>query len=450
MSLRTRITLLVATAVAIGVAVVSIAAYALARDGARGEVDEFLRRRGAAAGFVQVLDIEEINRRFPGRMPGGRQGQEPGPGRQLIEEDVVVQFVLPGAVLRVGDSDIALPVEDVDRDVAQGVRSEVLRDADVEGQSYRMLTTRVAPGVAMQVARDLGETATFLAGLRTRLILLGLAGVLLAASAGWWVARRAMQPVAALTEAAENVSETHDLRASIPVDRDDEIGRLAMAFNAMLAGLEEARASQRRLVADASHELRTPLTALRTNIELVARGAIPGDELPGVLEDARAELIELSTIVDELVELAMVGRSDEPMEPIDLADLVTRVVDRARRRATTDITMNLEATPIEARVGAMSRAIGNLVDNAVKWGGDAGPIDVELLGRRLAVRDRGPGIAAEDRPRVFDRFYRSSSARTTPGSGLGLSIVAAVVADHGGTVFADEAEGGGAVVGFRL
>jgi len=449
MILRTRITLLVATAVAIVVAVVSFAAYALARDGAREEVDDFLRRRGAAAGFVQLLDMEEINRRFPGR-PSHGPGQGPGPGRQLIEEDVVVQFVLPAQVVGVSETEIALPVTDIDREVAQGIRGEVLRDVAIAGDPYRMLTRRVAPGVAMQVARDLAETNTFLAGLRTRLVVLGLAGVLLAAIAGWWVARRAMKPVEVLTEAAEDVAETHDLRASIPVDRDDEIGRLATAFNAMLAGLEEARAGQRRLVADASHELRTPLTSLRTNIELVARGAIPDDELPAVLDDARAELIELSTIVDELVELAMVGRTDEPMQPVDLSDLVRRALDRAGRRSPATFRTDLEPTPIEVRVEAMTRAIGNLVDNAVKWGGEAGPVEVELRDRRLSVRDHGPGIDPADRARVFDRFYRSPSARATPGSGLGLSIVAAVVADHGGTVFANEAAGGGAVVGFTL
>jgi two-component system sensor histidine kinase MprB len=447
-TLRTRITLLVAAAVAVGGAVVSVAAYALARDGARQEVDDFLRQRGAAAGFVQALDLAEINRRFPGRGPGGGQGQ--GPGRQLIEEDVIVQFVLPGEVISVSDSEVTLPVESIDREVADGTRPEMLREVEIDGMHYRMLTRRVAPRVAMQVARDLAETEAFLAGLRTRLLLLGAAGVLLAAAVGWWVARRAMQPVAALTEAAEDVTETHDLRASIPVDRDDEIGRLAAAFNAMLAALEEARAGQQRLVADASHELRTPLTSLRTNIELVAKGAIPPDELESVLDDARAELIELSNIVDELVELAMVGRSDEAMQSVDLADIVRHAIERAGRRAGAPIQADLEPTLIDARVDAMTRAVSNLLDNAVKWGADAGPIEVSLRGRRLTVRDHGPGIDAQDRPRVFDRFYRAPSARTTPGSGLGLSIVAAVVEDHGGSVFVDEAEGGGAMVGFAI
>jgi two-component system sensor histidine kinase MprB len=313
-----------------------------------------------------------------------------------------------------------------------------------------MLTRRVAPRAAMQVARDLSETDAILARLRTELMLLGLGGVVIAAGAGWWVARRSMRPVGDLTLAAERVAATHDLTASIPVDRDDEIGRLAASFNAMLAALEEARAGQQRLVADASHELRTPLTSLRTNIELVARGAIPEGELSGVLDDAKTELIELTNIVDELVDLATVGRHDEPKQRSDLAEIVHRVVERAQRRSGATITTSLEPTQIEMRVDGMTRAVSNLVDNALKWGGENGPVEIELQGRRLTVRDHGPGIDPGDRPRVFDRFYRASSARTKPGSGLGLSIVAAVVEDHGGTVFAGAPEGGGAEVGFTL
>ena len=193
-----------------------------------------------------------------------------------------------------------------------------------------------------------------------------------------------------------------------------------------------------------------PLTSLRTNIELLARGAIPADEIEVVLTDARSELVELSAIVDELVDLAMVAQPDEAKEPIDLADIVRRVVERTTRRSRAEITTDLEPTPVEARMQAMTRAVGNLVDNAVKWGADAGPIEIGLRDRRLTVRDHGPGIDPDDRDRVFDRFYRSPAARTKPGSGLGLSIVAAVVSDHGGAVFAAEAEGGGAVVGFTI
>ena len=447
MTLRARIALLVGLAVAIAVAVVSVAAYALARDGARREVDQFLARRGAAVVFAQILDLDEINRRFPGRGPA--RDIVLGSGR-VIEEDVVVQFVLPDVVITVSEAAVVLPVEPIDREVATAERGDLLRDVTVDGNHYRMLTRRVAPRAAMQVARDLSETDAILARLRTELMLLGLGGVVIAAGAGWWVARRSMRPVGDLTLAAERVAATHDLTASIPVDRDDEIGRLAASFNAMLAALEEARAGQQRLVADASHELRTPLTSLRTNIELVARGAIPEGELSGVLDDAKTELIELTNIVDELVDLATVGRHDEPKQRSDLAEIVHRVVERAQRRSGATITTSLEPTQIEMRIDGMTRAVSNLVDNALKWGGENGPVEIELRGRRLTVRDHGPGIDPGDRPRVFDRFYRASSARTKPGSGLGLSIVAAVVEDHGGTVFAGAPEGGGAEVGFTL
>jgi two-component system sensor histidine kinase MprB len=220
----------------------------------------------------------------------------------------------------------------------------------------------------------------------------------------------------------------------------------------MLAALEESRQQQRRLVHDAGHELRTPLTALRTNIELLARAdELPDEQRRSLLEDVTFELKELSNLVTEVVDLATdAATNDEVMVIMRLDELVERMVDRARRRSGREIVAGLEPAQVEGRRVMLERAVANLIDNAVKWSPTDSPVEVSLSGGRLEVRDHGSGIAGADLPHVFDRFYRAQAARGAPGSGLGLSIVKRIVEEHGGTVFAREAEGGGALVGFDL
>ena len=266
------------------------------------------------------------------------------------------------------------------------------------------------------------------------------------------VARGALGPIGRLTKAAEHVAETQELEARIAVERDDEVGRLAASFNHMLAALEESRQQQQRLVHDAGHELRTPLAALRTNIELLARADdMPSRERKSLLDDITFELQELSNLVTEVVDAATdADVADEPMVGVALNQLVGRMIERARRRTDLEIRSELESFHMVGRRVMLERAVANLLDNAAKWSPAGASIDVSLSDGRLEVRDHGPGIDAEDRPRVFDRFYRSDAARGSPGSGLGRSIVKRVVENHNGFVFAEAAADGGAVVGFQL
>jgi two-component system sensor histidine kinase MprB len=274
-------------------------------------------------------------------------------------------------------------------------------------------------------------------------------GVVAAAGLGFAVARSALAPVGELTRAAERVAATQELDARIPDKRGDELGRLAAAFNEMLSALEASRTQQRRLVADASHELRTPLTSLRTNIELLAKApGLPGAEREKLLADVTAELAELGHLVAELVDLAGdPNATQEAATDVRLDELAGQVVERARRRTGTDITLDAEAVVVRGRPAALERAIANLVDNACKWSPAA---EVCIRGGMVEVRDRGPGIEPGDRPRVFDRFFRASTARSMPGSGLGLAIVKQAVEAHGGRVWVEENPGGGAVVGFEV
>lgn len=279
----------------------------------------------------------------------------------------------------------------------------------------------------------------------------GTIGILLAAGAGLLVARSALKPIDDLAEAAEHVAATQDLEARISITTNDEVGRLAARFNTMLAALEESRDQQQRLVRDAGHELRTPLTALRTNIELLGRTSGLSDEQRSELIDAaEAEVKELSALVGEVVDLASDRYAEGPMEDLWLDEIVDSCVERAERRSKVPIRLTAEPTTVRGRRAALARAVDNLFDNAVKWGAGGGSIDVTVVDGRVSVRDHGPGIDEVDRDRVFDRFYRSPSARATPGSGLGLSIVKQVVDAHGGTVFTKPAEGGGTIVGFEL
>ena len=203
---------------------------------------------------------------------------------------------------------------------------------------------------------------------------------------------------------------------------------------------------------DASHELRTPLTALRTNIEMLQRTTNLDDtQRAELLAAAGSELGELNDLVAELVDLATDARAEEPLQAVDLADLASNVVDRQRRRFGRSITLTVDdPAVVNTRTGALDRAIANLVENACKFSREDAPVDVVVAQRSVEVRDRGPGISADDRAHVFDRFYRSPSARTKAGSGLGLAIVKQIVELHGGTIELHDREGGGTVARLTL
>ena len=154
--------------------------------------------------------------------------------------------------------------------------------------------------------------------------------------------RRATRPIEQLTDTAERIAETQDLTTPIPVKGDDEVGRLAASFNTMLIALDTSREQQQRLVVDASHELRTPLTAVRTNIDFLGHATtLDADERAQLIAETRLELDELTNLVSEMVELATDVRSEEPVEPVALADVANDVATRFRRRTGTDINVTV-------------------------------------------------------------------------------------------------------------
>jgi two-component system sensor histidine kinase MprB len=220
----------------------------------------------------------------------------------------------------------------------------------------------------------------------------------------------------------------------------------------MLAALERSLDAQRQLVADASHELRTPLTSLRTNVEVLERGdSLSGEDLRRLREDVVAQVDELTALVTDIVELARGQGSDVVIDELRADELVQAAVERAQRHApSVQFKTALERTVVRGVPERLERAVSNLLDNAAKWSPPGGVVEVELRAGELSIRDHGPGIAPTDLPHVFDRFYRAPSARGRPGSGLGLAIVRQVAEEHGGSVVAETASGGGARFRFRL
>jgi two-component system sensor histidine kinase MprB len=442
-SFRQRLILLSAAAVAAAVVVASGIVFVVVRGELRGEVDDRLRE---LVGRVQVGSV--INAFYQQRqgvfiLPSDPIGVQAGYA-QIVQRD--------GTVVQPRGRQLEVPVTPRTLDVAAGRHSAYFTDATIRGTHVRIFTTRVARGVAVQAVRPLEEVDRSLRRLGIALIIISLGGIALAVWLGWLVARTALRPVSELTAAAEHVAKTRDLSRRMEAGGNDELSRLGRSFNTMLEALDASQRTQRQLVSDASHELRTPLTSLRTNIEVLAdANALPAEDRRRLLRDVVNQLNELTTLVTDLVDLA---RGDEPeleVEDVRLDILMAEAVDRARAQTRhKQYFVDLEPCLVRGVPARLDRAVRNLLDNAAKWSPPGGSIEVGLRDGELSVRDHGPGIDPSDLPFIFDRFYRSESARELPGSGLGLAIVRQVAESHGGSVGAESAAGGGARLRLKL
>jgi two-component system, OmpR family, sensor histidine kinase MprB len=463
---------MLASAVAVAIAVVlgSVLTYVLTANELHGQVNAQLLHR------VDNLRLSERHSRRRGdrlldalgKRAAEEQLLENGPGnalrnlqprpnqvrgyQQLVNAHGTVLF-------RSGAQDVTLPVDQRTRALAAGEGNSFFRDATVDGLHLRILAEYFAPGRVVQFAQPLGEVDHLLYRLRWLLGLLCLGGIALAALLAQVVARAAVLPVSRLTQTAEHVAETQDLSRRIAPTGEDEIGRLATSFNAMLDALERSMtaldasvSAQRQLVADASHELRTPVTSLRTNIEILQHADdLDAGDRERLLADVVDQIEELTALVNDLIDLARGEDRSAAFEDVRLDHVVQESLERTRRDTpTTPLRATLRPVIVSGVAARLERAVANLIDNAVKYSPPGEPVELTLQGGELTVRDHGPGIASEDLPHVFDRFYRGADARGRSGSGLGLAIVRQVVSEHGGTVAAEPAPGGGTLMRMRL
>jgi two-component system sensor histidine kinase MprB len=453
-SLRVRLSALVAAAVGLTVALAAFATYQFVHHQLYHQVESSLDNEWG----VLTTNSGAVN---PSQV-GNFFGQYNNSLLQIIDSSgnpipVPGRF---GGYLPVNSN---LPVTRGDLAVAGlGGGGPTLRNITVHGQSYRLLTVGtdvVEDGISIpavtQIAVPLTDIQHSLADLRLILWLVTFCGVAVGVGLGYIIGRDTIRPVERLTAAAEHVAATQDLDSTIDDRGEDELGRLARAFNSMLRALAASRHQQAQLISDAGHELRTPLTSLRTNIEVLIRVKdLPDGDRAELLADVHAQLEEMTTLVGDVVELA---REDEAQsEPIEVRfdPIVEHAVERARRRAPA-VVFDVELMPgsIRAHPALLERAVLNVLDNAAKWSPPDGTIRVRLDRGEwwtLEVHDQGPGIATADLPHVFERFYRAETARALPGSGLGLAIVQQVVTAHGGTVAALSPPGGGTLIRIQL
>jgi len=432
-SLRWRIALALGVIAATTTIVVGVISYRTTRDRLYDEVDTSLTD---AVGLL------------------GRSFDRPGEFDRLPDRGPlsVYDFQVLGSRGEVVASDFVGGFEPDDEQVALvgETRLTTVQNMTIGDEEYRVRTFGLRGG-ALQIARPLDETNSVLDSLRARLLVLVVAVTAAGAAAGFVIAGGVTASLRRLTAAAEAVETTGQLDVDVPADGHDEVGRLSAAFRRMLNALARSRDDQQRLVQDAGHELRTPLTSLRTNLDVLRRYPdLPPDQRHQVVDDLHSEIEELVLLVEEVVAVASGGLDDDPFEPFSLGDVTRELAARYERRSGREVRVEADESPVEGQLGAVQRAISNLLDNARKFDPSGGAIDVRVAGGTVEVLDRGPGIAESEQALVFERFHRSVEARTLPGSGLGLSIVRDVVTRHHGTVRVASRDGGGAVVGFTL
>jgi len=433
-SLASRVAVLTTMVLGLSIAVMAFTAFVVMRQQMMSSLDQsLLNRAHKATAFTTLSEITA----------------DGVPAWVLGAADVRIIFVTAEGRAVTGDDVPSFTLGRPEYEVATGRRESAVRTlVTTEGERFRVATVQANNGAALILAQPLAPNDRTLEKLGGVLFVFGALGVLAALLAGWLVAKNGLRPVRRLTSAVERIAVTEDL-TPLRVEGDDEVARLATAFNQMLLALGASRDRQRRLVADASHELRTPLTSLRTNLDLLRQAegntALPTEARLELLDDVRGQIEELSALVGDLVELARDEPTSHVVAQVDLAEVVERAVTRVRRRAHgVAFDVELDAWPVVGDANSLERAVTNLLDNAAKWSPTDGTVTVRLSGGVLTVDDQGSGVAEADRPHVFERFYRAEESRAMPGSGLGLAIVQQVIDRHGGRIQVSEAPGGGA------
>jgi two-component system sensor histidine kinase MprB len=459
-SLRVRMALAGGGAVALAVIAVALSAYAGTSSELHGQLDQALRSLTSQATRGPAIGGGPGTGKPPadgGRPPAGARpdGSVPDFGHRAPPFGAaagILTLVNPNGTSKIlrGTRSNAIPVSNGFKALAKRGRGSYFTDLTVRGNSIRVLATGIGQRGALLAALPLKDVNRALSDQLLLLVLIAAGGIAVAALLGLLVARTALAPIARFTRQTEAIAAAPDRLESerLDVHGGDELARLAQTFNRTLDVLERSVQAQRNLVADASHELRTPIATIRANLQLMAdEQQLPPEERAALRRDIIEELDELTALVSDVVELARGSKPSGDPGDVRLDQVVRGAVDRSRRRAP-ELTVEAELAPtlVRGEADRIARAVGNLLDNAVKWSPAGGTIDVTLRDGELSVRDHGPGFADEDLPFVFDRFHRARAARAKPGSGLGLAIVRQAAEAHNGFVTAANAPGGGALM----
>ena len=457
-SVRTRLAAVSTVSATIGLSVAGVAAYVVTSRVLHAQVDDSLRTAPASKPF---------SGRDAGSDSGPDSGPPPGDLCSQIESArapspglFVVELIRSDGTVCKGPDTPAIELEASDFAAAGGDASSTeLRDGRLDnGHRARVAIVLRGDGDVILIGRDIQSTVNVLDTLALALAGVIALGAAIALLLSRWSTGAALRPITRFSRVAEQIAETgsldHELVAPAAVETDgrgDELDRLAHAFTKMTAVLADAQMRQRRLVADAGHELRTPLSSLRANIDLLRKSRRLGRGLPEgeegrLLDDLSSQAIELSSLIDDLAELAGSDRTADPAEPVRFDLCVERALHRARSRAA-DHVFDVRLSPwlVTGDAASLERAAVNLLDNAIKFSPPRTTIGVTLEDGTLRVADRGTGVSDDDTRQAFERFWRSSRARALPGSGLGLSIVSDVAQHHGGRVSLEPRPGGGAV-----
>ncbi|HEX3834467.1 MAG TPA: HAMP domain-containing sensor histidine kinase [Solirubrobacteraceae bacterium] len=427
-SLRARIALAAGAAILAAVVLFAVVTVLLVNHQLRGSLDTALRQRALQVAQLAISAPAVLN------SPGALEG--PSSGRQIVVQVLDAHGRLVARSLALGAQ--LLPQDALERAARLHGRAGV-ETVDVGGRPLRMFAAPIADagtpasGGVVLVASDTSDIAHTTGSLGAAVALSGAGVVVLAAIAAAALTRRGLRPLSRLADAAGEIERTADPSRRLPDPAlADEVGQLTGVLNRMLASLEQAGAAERRFLADASHELRTPVTALLGNVDYAARHGADAE----VLADLRHDAERLARLVDSLLVLERAGASGGGVrEPVALDELARSVA------AERVVLGTIDAVRVSGDRAALARAVANLVENGLVHGPADGvvtvSVDREGERARVTVRDQGPGPDPAEHEQQFQRFWRGDRASERPGAGLGLSIVAAIAAQHSGQVLVD-------------
>lgn len=331
------------------------------------------------------------------------------------------------------------------------------KDFHVNGQLFALLSVSANPGAqpfTIQIAQDRSSDEQFSRTFRALLVAILISGILASAVIARIFTKRSLRPLAAMTQSFRRIGPKRLDERVPPSGWPRELQPLAVAYDEMLDRLEDSFTRLSQFSADLAHELRTPIANLRGEADVALTRLRTPEEYREVIESSVGECERLSGIIDNLLFLARAEAADGPIprQHFDGAAAIAKIAGyyetvAEERRMTITCTGEGE---IYADPLLFSRALSNLVDNAVRFTPDGGTIEVSLGVKaeeaRISVHDSGPGIAAEHLPRVFDRFYRADSSRSSVGTGLGLALVKSITDLHGGRAEVQNDPAGGATV----